>query len=341
MDFAITERSYSSARHTTAYLQAGPQDGPLLVFCHGWPELSYSWRHVLPVFAGLGFHVVAPDMRGYGDSSVHPNTADYTQREIVADMIELLDHLGAQRAVWIGHDWGSPVVWNIAAHHPERTRAVASLSVPFQPGGFAKANLYGLIDRDIYPEDEYPVGQWDYFLFYQESFDQAQRDFERDVTATVKCIFRHGKPEHISRPAGTASTRRNGGFFRGPIAPDIPRDDAVLSADDLQRYVGALERNGFRGPNSWYVNDDVNQEYSKEGAASLDMPVLFLHGHYDQTCQTVHSRLADPMRGACTDLTERIIDSGHWIAQEKPSAVNAALASWLVSKVGDWWPGAR
>lgn len=341
MDYSITERTFSSERHTTGYLEAGPDDGPLLVFCHGWPELSYSWRHVLPVLAGLGFRVVAPDMRGYGRSSVHESTDAYTQREIVADMIELLDHLGAEQAVWIGHDWGSSVVWNVATHHPDRTRAVASLAVPFQPGGFGKSAVYELVDRELYPQDEYPAGQWDYFLFYQDSFEQAQRDFERDVSASVRCIFRHGKPEHLTVRSSTATTRRDGGFFRGPIAPDLPRDGKVLSEEDLDRYVEALSRNGFAGPDSWYVNDDANAAYAGEGSSTLQMPVLFLHAHYDQVCQTVNGRLADPMRGACGDLTEQVVDSGHWMAQEKPVAVNAALARWLATSVGDWWPTPR
>lgn len=341
MGLPISEQTFTSDRHTTAYLEGGPADGPVLVFCHGWPELSYSWRHVLPVFAGLGFRVIAPDMRGYGRSTVHEGTDAYTQREIVADMMELLDHLGAKQAVWIGHDWGSSVVWNIATHHPDRTRAVASLCVPFQPGGFARTGLYDLIDRDLYPEDEFPAGQWDYFLFYAESFEQAHTDFERDVSATVRAIFRHGRPEHLSRRSNTATARRDGGFFRGPTAPDLPRDEKVLGEDDLERYVEALSRNGFTGPDSWYVNDPANTEYSAEGSATLEMPVLFLHGHYDQVCQTVTSRLADPMRSSSSDLTEYVVDSGHWMAQEKPTAVNASLAGWLATKVSDWWPTPR
>ncbi|WP_153505183.1 alpha/beta fold hydrolase [Cumulibacter manganitolerans] len=341
MTFAIEQRSHTTDRHTTAYLQAGPDGGPLLIFCHGWPELSHSWRHVLPVLAGLGFRCVAPDMRGYGGSSVPEGTAAYAQEEIVADMIELIDHLGEQRAVWVGHDWGSPVVWNIAGHHPERTRAVASLVVPFQPRGFCLETLLDLVDRDLYPADEYPAGQWDYFLFYEESFEQAHADFERDVDATVRAVFRHGRPEHLTRPSINAMTRRSGGFFKGPVAPDLPLDERVLTEEDRQTYVRALSRNGFTGPDSWYVNDEANAAYSRAGSQRLEMPVLFLHGRYDAVCQTVRSRLADPMREACPRLSEHIVDSGHWMAQEKPVAVNAALAGWLAREVADWWPTPR
>ena len=81
---------------------------------HGWPELSISWRNQLGFFSNLGFHAIAPDMRGYGQSSIYDKHADYCQEEIVKDMIELHTHLGGGEAIWVGHDWGSPVVWNIA-----------------------------------------------------------------------------------------------------------------------------------------------------------------------------------------------------------------------------------
>jgi pimeloyl-ACP methyl ester carboxylesterase len=188
----VTEHVAASARHTTGYLACGPEDGPLLVFVHGWPELSISWRHQLPFFGALGFRAVAPDMRGYGRSSVYPRHEDYQLRESTADMIELLDSLGRERAVWIGHDWGSPVVWSLASQHPDRCHGVANLCVPYIPAGFAPKNIIPLVDRSIYPEAEYPAGQWDYMLFYEENFDKARSTFEADVDATVKLLFRAG-----------------------------------------------------------------------------------------------------------------------------------------------------
>src|SRR5918912_321539 len=110
-----------------------------------------SWRHQLPAFAALGFRCVAPDMRGYGRSTVHPRHADYALEESVADMLELLAALGRDRAVWVGHDWGSPVVWSLAAHHPERCDAVANLCVPYFAQGFSPATLLPLVDRTVYP----------------------------------------------------------------------------------------------------------------------------------------------------------------------------------------------
>src|SRR6266540_6640898 len=169
----MLENIVRTDRHTTFYLASGAQDAPLIVFVHGWPELSISWRHQLPCLAGLGFRAVAPDMRGYGRSSVYSRHEDYALEEIMKDMLELLDALGRERAVWVGHDWGSPVVWSLASHHPDRCHAVANLCVPYLPGGFTPASFVPLVDRAVYPANEFPAGQWDYMRYYEESFAEA------------------------------------------------------------------------------------------------------------------------------------------------------------------------
>lgn len=335
----ITAHFATSARHTTHYLAAGPDDGPLLIFVHGWPELSHSWRHQLSVFGGLGFRAVAPDMRGYGRSSNYSTHAAYAQEQVVADMLELLDALGAQSAVWIGHDWGSPTVWSLAAHHPERCRAVVSLCVPFYTIEQGFDGLLALIDRDIYPEASYPAGQWDYQLYYLENFERATRVFSADPYKTAKLLFRKGDPAAAGKPAFTAQVRRNGGWF-GPLdeAPDLPRDDDVVTEEDLRIYAEALARNGFFGPDSYYMNHATNATYGQRGSATLELPVLFLGARYDYVCETVTSALARPMRERCRNLTESVIDAGHWVAQEQPQAVNAALAHWLATRVDSAWP---
>ncbi len=327
--FPVTEQVFGTPRHTTFYLAAGAPEAPLVVFVHGWPELSHSWRHQLPFAAGRGLRAVAPDMRGYGRSTVHPGAAAYALEHSVADMLELLEGLGRRDAVWVGHDWGSQVVWALAAHHPERCRGVASLCVPYLPNG---ASAVAYVDRSIYPADRYPLGQWDYFAFYQEAFQKACADFAADVGATVRCLFRKGNPDGAGKPAPTASVRANGGWFGGAgVAPDLPRDPAVLDAADVAVYTAALERNGFVAPCSWYLNGKANVEYGKRSrnGGRLDMPVLFLHGAHDYTCQTVTGTVAEPMRAHCARLSEAVLPTGHWMAQEDPDGVNAALAAWL------------
>ena len=338
MTFPITEHTVKTARHTTGYLACGAEPAPLLIFVHGWPELSRSWRHQLPVFADLGFRCVAPDMRGYGRSNTYSRHEDFAQEAIVQDMVELLAALGRDKAVWIGHDWGSPVVWNMAAHHPDKTVGVASLCVPYIKG-FTLEERLPLIDRKVYPEAEFPVGQWDYQYFYAENFEKAHKDFEKDIRRVVKTLFRKGNPDGAGKPAFTAGVRKRGGWFGDGPWPDLPRDDDIITEQDLEAYTAALTRNGFFGPDAWYMNNERNGAYAKRAGngGKLAMPVLFLHGAYDYTCETMTSRLAEPMRADCSDLTEVVVKSGHWMAQEKPVDVNAAIAKWLAAKLPDYW----
>jgi len=340
MIFPVMNHIAKSNRHTTFYLGCGTDTAPAIIFCHGWPELSISWRHQLPVFASLGFRAIAPDMRGYGRSSVYNRHEDYALEEVVRDMIELADALSIEKAIWVGHDWGSPVVWSVASHHPERCQGVANLCVPYIPSGFAPKNLIPLVDRTIYPEAEFPAGQWDYMLFYEENFEKARAGFEHNIKALVKALFRAGSPDGKGQPAITAFVRKNQGWFgQLPGAPDLPRDESVLSEEDYHRYVAALQQNGFFGPDSWYVNGARNEAFAKKAKNNgrIAMPVLFLHAAYDYVCATEGTRLTDPMREFCSDLTEAHVPSGHWMAQEQPVAVNAALTKWLATKFPALW----
>src|SRR5262249_45130072 len=142
------------------------------------------------------------------------------------------------------------------------------------------------------------------------------------------------------KPARTAQVRRDGGWFGGSgRAPSLPRDNDVVSEQDLAAYVAALERNGFFGPDSWYMNHTPNAHYAKlaKGGGRLALPVLFLHARHAYPCLPVDAPLPEPMRACCDDLTEAIIDSGHWMAQEKPAAVNSAIARWLASRLPMLW----
>jgi pimeloyl-ACP methyl ester carboxylesterase len=341
MLFPVTEHVCRTPRHTTFYLASGQADGTPLIFVHGWPELSISWRHQLACFSHLGFRVIAPDLRGYGRSSTYANHADYAVEHAVADMLELLDSFGRDRAVWVGHDWGSPVVWTLASHHPDRCYGVANLCVPYLRSAFAPVNLIPLVNRDVYPEADFPAGQWEYQLYYEEHFEEACRAHEANVRNTVKALMRRGNPDGRGKPGRLASIRRDGGWFGGKgAAPDVPVDTSVITETEVDAYTAALEWNGFFGANSWYMNHPRNVAYAARAqhGGRIELPVLFLHGLYDFTCETVDSRLAEPMRRDCLDLTEVVVPSGHWMAQEQPIAVNAALARWLATRLSDVWP---
>lgn len=338
---AITEHVARRDGHSTFYLAAGPEDGPLLIFLHGWPELSLSWRHQLPALAALGFRCVAPDMRGYGRSSVYPRHEDYALAPIIDDMLALIDHLDRERAVWIGHDWGSPVAWSMARLHGGRCHAVASLCVPYGTIEDGLDGLIALVNRDTYPEAEFPAGQWEYMRYYEEQFERATASMDADPLAMARMLFRKGNPEGRGQVALTARVRQMDGWFGGAQRPPVlPRDPDVVSEQDLCAYAAALTRNGFFGPNSWYMNHERNARFiaGSGGDGRLAMPALFLSAAHDYVCDTVDSRLADPMRARCDDLTWVDVPSGHWMAQECPRQVNAALARWLASRVPDAWP---
>lgn len=326
------------ARHRTAWIEAGPDDGPLMIFLHGWPELGLVWRAQLEHFAAMGWRCIAPDMRGYGGSSVPTRIADYAVREIVDDMTALHDALGGRPAVWVGHDWGSAIAWSIAAHHPERCRGVANLCVPYFARGMTLDTLVPLVDRTLYPADAYPIGQWDYWLYHRERFAQSAADLAADVQGTIATLYRAGAVGVADKPARLAGVRAADGWF-GPShrAPAIERDPMILDIADFDAFVMAFERTGFAGANAWYLNDAANAAFAAEAPnfGRLTLPVLFVHAARDATCETVNSQLADPMRADCSDLTEVIIDAGHEVMKECADETNAAIAAWISASVTD------
>lgn len=332
MIIELAQGACQTARHRTAWLETGPRNGPLLILLHGWPELSIVWRSQLLYFAQQGFRCVAPDMRGYGGSSVPDAVSAYAMRELVGDMLELHDALGGEPAIWIGHDWGSAVVWAMASHHAQRCRAVASLCVPYLARGLALPNLVPLIDRELYPADRFPVGQWDYWLYYREHFAAAAAAFEADVEGTLSLLYRAGSPDQVGNPALTASIRTNGGWFgEKGRPPAMPHEGLLLSTDDFALLVNAFATTGFAGANAWYMNDADNLAFASEAPdfGRIALPALFVHAAWDTTLNTLHSELANPMREDCLALTEATISAGHEVMLEEPDALNAAIAEWL------------
>ena len=325
-----------TARHKSAYLVCGPVDGPRIYFVHGWPELSLSWRHQLLTLGNLGFRAIAPDMRGYGNSSNYSKHKDFALSEAVQDMVELHAALGDGPAVWVGHDWGAPVVWSVALHYPEIVHALANLCVPLGLEAGVDS-IMEHVDRNIYPAETFPKGQWEYQFFYNENFTAAQTEMEANPLKTVKLLFRKGDPAGAGQPTSTAYTRINGGWFGPDGIPDMEVDLDIISANEADIFAEALGRNSFFGPSSWYVNHDYNAAFSaKVRSAPITKPVLFFHGEYDYVCQTATGTLADPMRARCSKLTEVFVKSGHWMAQERPIEVNAGLTHWLICNVGYW-----
>lgn len=331
----LVGRKFSTPRHTTFYWEAGPARGPLMIFVHGWPELGLMWRAQVEFFAARGWHCVAPDMRGYGASSVPGKAEDYALSEIVQDMVELHDHFGGKPAVWVGHDLGSPVIGALAAHHSKRCRGLGLISVPYSPDAFALSSVLPLVDRTLYPADQYPDGQWDYYRFYLTNFDQAVADFDADVARSLSIIYRSGSPDSVGRAYRSAMITKNGGWFgTAHRAPDIQPDPAIWSAGDFDALVKAFRVTGFRPGNSWYLNDDANIAYARAAPdrGRIAQPVLFINGDWDGICDITRSHLGDPMREKCADLSITTLEGAHWLPLERAAETNQALENWLSAK---------
>ena len=329
---AMTSHIFRSPRHTTRYWVAGPAGGPLMIFVHGWPGNGLMWRAQVEAFAAQGWRCVAPDMRGYGASSTPAAPQAYAISEIAQDMIELHDHLGGRPAVWVGHDLGSPVITGLTARHPVRSRGVALLSLPYLPDAYALSTLLPFVDRKVYPAEEYPDGQFSYYRFYLTDFNQSVIDFDADIPNTLSNIFRSGKPASVGSVYKTALVTRDGGWFGAAHkAPSVPPDPALWPVDDFDAVVEAFRRTGFRCGSSWYLNDASNIAYARSAPDNgrLRQPVLYINGAWDGICEITRTRLGDPMRQKCPNLTVTNLQAAHWLPLERKSESIAAIRSWL------------
>jgi pimeloyl-ACP methyl ester carboxylesterase len=295
-------------------------EGPLVVLCHGFPECWYSWRHQLAALAAAGFHAVAPDMRGYGQSDRPEAVDQFTLLHLIGDMVGVLDALGAEQAVIAGHDWGAPVAWYAALLRPDRFRAVIALSVP-----------YASSRRPVAPTSVMPRSED--ALFYQLYFQQpgvAEAELERDVRQTFVKVLASAPP---LTPANgiVGMVPRTGGFLTlRPTPVSLP---AWLNETDLNFYVNEFERTGFRGGLNWYRNIDRNWELlSPYAGAKVTVPALYVAGDRDgvvyfQGMDRVIANLANDV----PRLRGKIMlpGCGHWTQQERASEVNAAMIDFL------------
>ncbi|EXL65833.1 soluble epoxide hydrolase [Fusarium oxysporum f. sp. conglutinans race 2 54008] len=333
-----------SGDKTTFYWSAGPSGGPLIILVHGWPANGETWKPQLLTLASLGFRVIAPDARGYGRSSVPQEASAYALEHHVSDMSALLTHLGRDKAVWIGHDWGAGIVWALAAQYPEKCVGVCCMAVPYHVPELGLEALIAVCNRELYPEDQYPLAQWDYQAFQIEQPDTSAAQLGANVPNTIKLFFRSGSPESYGKRSDFASTRKSGGWFGGaPAAPDSPFETTLFKDDKpaFDRMVAEFERNGFDGPNHYYHNHKTNKAYMEQApnGGRLCYPVLFIEARWDSVCDTALSRLSEPMRELCENLTEVSIESGHWVAWEKHEETNAAIVRWIATKLPTYFPG--
>lgn len=286
--------------------------GPLVLLCHGWPELSHSWRHQIPAIAAAGFHVVAPDMRGFGRTSAPESVESYSIFDLVGDMVALVAALGETKAIIIGHDWGAPVAWHAALFRPDIFTAVGGLSVAPPWRG-----------RERPLETLAKSGVTNFYWQYFQKPGVAEAEFERDVDFTMRAV---------TFGVDTSLYLKDGFGFLGDPAIERHLPDWISTADHAH-VVETYRRTGFRGGLNWYRNIDRNWELTAPWhGAKIHQPSIFIAGAKDSVVTSIlGGKRVTEMERVLPNLKRKLIieGAGHWIQQERPEEVNAALIEFL------------
>jgi pimeloyl-ACP methyl ester carboxylesterase len=291
--------------------------GPLVVLLHGFPELWYSWRYQLPVLAAAGYHAVAPDLRGYGGSDASATDEGYAPSNLAADVVGLLDALGAEEAVLVGHDWGANIAWACAELFPQRVAGLVALSVPYRPRPPAPPSevLRQFLPGDA-PASPYPLGVTE---------AELEADPRRSLRRFLYALSGDAPPDLVPRLFQQRAPS-------GRVLDSMPEPEELpgwLGEEDLDEYAGAYARTGFRGPLGVYRNLDRDwYEHPEVGTAGVRQPALFIGGRRDPA--VLFGKL-EPMEAAVPSLRRIVLlpTCGHWTQQERPGDVNDELLDFL------------
>lgn len=305
---------------TQQVLEAG--SGPLVLLIHGFPELGVSWRAQVQALAEAGYHAVAPDMRGYGGTDKPDETAAYSILNLVGDMVDLVRAQGETECVVVGHDWGAPVAWHCALMRPDMFRAVAGLSVPFQPrrpGGPPTPAMAAITKR---------AGLGDLYISRFQAPD-AHEQADSDPATALRKMFH-------AYDGATPDGRQSTGFMPDGVSMlDSIADDATLppwlSEPHFAEYVAAFSAGGFNGPINWYRNLDRNWALTAFlQDARIAQPSLFIVGERDPVRHYAGAHEAT-LKDWLNDLRGQHVlpGAGHWLQQERPDDVNRLLLGFL------------
>ncbi len=293
-------------------------EGPMVLLCHGFPESWYSWRHQLRALGDAGFHAVAPDMRGYGQTDRPKEVEAYDIFQLTGDLVGLVNAVsGGGPAVIVGHDWGAWVTQAAALFRPDLFRAVALLSVPFLPRG--------PISPTAWEQQKYP-GK----IFYQQIFRSpgTEQIFEANVYESIVggLYSASGEPPPDQRwkfaidPKDMAS-----------LAEPAAKKPSFVTDEDIEFFVNEFKRSGFAGGLNYYRNVDRN--WALTGfldGAKLPQPTLFVAGDRDGVLGFWGEEV-DAMERNVPNLVKKVIlpGVGHWTQQERPAEVNRLLLEFL------------
>lgn len=313
----ITHRQIDTNGISMHVAEAGA--GMPVLFCHGFPELWYSWRHQLRALADAGYRAIAPDQRGYGGTSAPEPVEAYTIHHLVGDLTGLLDALAIERAVVVGHDWGGSVAWTMAQLAPHRVAGVVGINTPFFPR---------LPLRPTVLMRAMAQGSFHYILYFQKP-GVAEAELDADPARTLGGFFQ--APDRARLEALLAAGPQAFGPKTGGLLERMPsaQHGDFLTAEDFAVYVQAFTRTGFRGGLNWYRNFDRNWELTAYlHGAKVTAPALMITAELDPV---LRPELAAGMRDWVPELrkTHLVRDCGHWTQQEQPDEVNRELIAFL------------
>jgi microsomal epoxide hydrolase/non-specific protein-tyrosine kinase len=300
------------------YYEAGPStDSPPVVLCHGWPEMAFSWRHQIKALAAAGIRVIAPDQRGYGATDRPLPVEAYDLEHLTADLVGLLDHLRIDRAVFVGHDWGGFVVWQMPLRHRERVAGVVGINTPHTPR--APIDPIQILRKRF--------GELMYIVQFQATGREVDALFDSHVEQTFDCFMRKPLPRPMPAVPNLA-------FPQIVAAYDAATDPRmpILSAEEKQVFVDAFRRSGFTGGINWYRNMTRNWQRCAELDHVVRVPALMIMAEYDAV---LPPSAADGMEKLVPDLEKHLVrDSGHWTQQEQPQEVSDKLIEWHRRRFG-------
>lgn len=283
--------------------------GRPIVLCHGFPELAFSWRHQIQPLSDAGYHVLAPDQRGYGRTDKPKPVEAYDIVQLTSDLVGLLDHYGYEKALFVGHDWGALVVWAMSVMHPDRVAGVINLSVSYLDRGTTEW-----------------VGLWEKLLgdnFYIVHFNRkpgvADAAFAKDPKNLLRNLYR---TEQWADPL-PAPELPPGMAMINLVEAQNPRGRLMMSEAELDVFAKAFTEGGFTGPINWYRNFTRNWKTLGDFPQKVTCPALMIHGHYDMV------RPSDRLKQIVPNVEVEMLQCGHWIQQEKPDETNRLMLDWL------------
>ncbi len=287
-------------------------EGFPVILAHGFPELAFSWRFQMPVLAEAGYRVIAPNQRGYGETDKPDSVEAYDLRHLCGDMAGLMDALALEKAIFVGHDWGGPVVWNMPLLYPDRVAGVVGMSVSFSPRG--KVEYVGILEQLFGPEH--------YIVHFNRQPGVADAAFAANTRRFFNNIFRRQIRVDQTAEPSTEEPSYNVSLMNMLDLTDPP-GEPLMSDEEMDVFVDAFGKGGFTGPINWYRNITRNWETSADLPQRINVPCAMVYGAYDIV----------PKGGDLSEYVPNLeiitLQCGHWIQQEKPAEVNAFLLDWL------------